>query len=255
MAKVKGALLSMEASGAFAKRLIYTNSIRGQNVTNFHSPSGIAKGGQVAQRSFFKDAKDAWNLLSLNDKLSWNIKANAYKLTGYNLFIKEFKNYNSMILIGKDIDEQTTTALIDDEGAVLNTVTGLNINPGSEIEVHFKIYNKDFGVGSYGALGLRLNNSDLINILDQVIYFSTETKNILCCVFKLFLPKDGLDGSMIPTYSEYSQIVPQLSGLGISNFAFTNEEVITDISLIAGTSDATVTIAVSDLRIYSIYKA
>lgn len=91
MAKVKSPLLSFEANGAFGKRLIYKSGKNGNVVTNFHKPTGEVTNKQLLVRNRFKNAKDSWNLLTLGDKLSWNILANSYKLTGYNLFIREYQ--------------------------------------------------------------------------------------------------------------------------------------------------------------------
>jgi len=91
MAKIKGALLSLEAKGAFAKALIFTNGKQGQNVRKFHQPTGLPSEAQTTQREFFKEAKDAWNNLTAPEKLSWNQFAEVHNLTGYNLFISEYE--------------------------------------------------------------------------------------------------------------------------------------------------------------------
>jgi len=92
MAKVKGALLSMEARGSFATSLIYTKGKQGQIVRGYYKPNNQASPSQIDNRLKFTEAKIEWDLLSLEEKLSYNISAKQYNISGFNLFTKEYMN-------------------------------------------------------------------------------------------------------------------------------------------------------------------
>lgn len=90
MAKVKGALLSIEASGAFGKSLIFTKGKQGQNVTVWHKPNNEISGTQQINRTKYRAGLDAWLALTLGAKMNWNNQAKLFKMTGMNYFMRGY---------------------------------------------------------------------------------------------------------------------------------------------------------------------
>lgn len=86
-------LLSLKASGSFAKALVASNWKGRPYLSSTHKPGGLPSSAQLAVRSNFLLARDAWMLLSEEEKEEYNVEANKVangRITGYNLFIRNF---------------------------------------------------------------------------------------------------------------------------------------------------------------------
>lgn len=94
MAKVKGPLFSVAASGKFNGVMEFR---AGATQTTVHGPR--AKGGprsaaQLAQSLRFGNAVAAWKALDEAGKAAWKTAGAAAGMTGYQLFISEYQTQN-----------------------------------------------------------------------------------------------------------------------------------------------------------------
>lgn len=94
MARVRGPLMSFEASGNFAGQMQFRCNRYGGHVyrppdpvTQNQRPATVA---QTAQREKYALGRAAWNTLDEEDKIAWNATATASKedVTGFNLFMQ-----------------------------------------------------------------------------------------------------------------------------------------------------------------------
>jgi len=88
MATVTGPLFSIDASGQFARSLVYAKW-RGINTCRFFGqPGGDSTARQDFVRSIFSLAASKYHRLSGYDKEAWNRRAAGTPMSGYNLFMK-----------------------------------------------------------------------------------------------------------------------------------------------------------------------
>lgn len=93
MAKVKGPLFSLAATGKFRGIEFRT----GGGETTVAGPKTITtprRPAQVAQGQRFKAAVEAWNALPPADKDLWKASASGTGMNGYQLYISEHINQN-----------------------------------------------------------------------------------------------------------------------------------------------------------------
>ncbi len=92
MAKITGPLGSITASGLIGPRLTFSNRKSGQQVRFQRSQKDFNSAGRAVVRSNYGQAVGAWGLLTNEEKHVWNLKAksNHLKMSGWNLFMKEF---------------------------------------------------------------------------------------------------------------------------------------------------------------------
>lgn len=92
MAKVKGPLFSLTASGQLAKTLVYGDWKGIDVVRKYVIPANPKTAGQQAQRAFFAAAVEDWHTdgLTAIDVVAWNLYALALKVaqSGFNVFVK-----------------------------------------------------------------------------------------------------------------------------------------------------------------------
>ena len=92
MAKVKGPLFSLSASGQIAKTLVYGDWKGIDVVRKYVIPANPNTSGQQAQRGYFGAAVEDWHTdgLTAIDVAAWNLYALAQKVaaSGFNLFVK-----------------------------------------------------------------------------------------------------------------------------------------------------------------------
>lgn len=90
MAKVKGPLFSITAIGTVDNKLIYRNRKGLDDVKKYTKTVNPNTPGQQTQKSYFKNAIDAWSVdgYSEADKLAWNRYASTKKVitSGFNRF-------------------------------------------------------------------------------------------------------------------------------------------------------------------------
>jgi IS1 family transposase len=90
MAKVDGGLFSALARGSFDRALIYRNHPRGNVVTRFFVSRDNKQPGQLTRRLFYRQAVDAWNLLTPEQQAEYNNRSHGRVMTGYNLWLREY---------------------------------------------------------------------------------------------------------------------------------------------------------------------
>lgn len=93
MAKVKGPLFSLAATGEFRGMHFRT----ADGATTVAAPREITtprRPAQVAQSSRFKMATAAWSALDTTEKALWKASAAPLSISGYNLYVSEYINQN-----------------------------------------------------------------------------------------------------------------------------------------------------------------
>lgn len=96
MAKVTRPLLSLSASGAFARSLIFQGTGAKATVKKWAVPSQPRPTIVTTRRNHYSNAAAAWNLLSSQDKAAWNETGAVRKITGFNAYLSnELKNIPS----------------------------------------------------------------------------------------------------------------------------------------------------------------
>lgn len=94
MAKVKAPLISLDASGNLNRVITYTSSKQTKIVKKFVASPDAQTENQIILRTVFEEGKDAWNLLTEEEKQVYNARAEGQALTGYNIFMSEYINQN-----------------------------------------------------------------------------------------------------------------------------------------------------------------
>jgi hypothetical protein len=90
MARVKGPLLSLSASGDFRGLMEFRTGGGKTVVCGSRQPPGYRTASQRAQAEKFRQAKDAWNGLSPLERAGWKDAAIGTGLSGYKLFLSEW---------------------------------------------------------------------------------------------------------------------------------------------------------------------
>ena len=90
MAKIRGPLLSQEARGKIAERLVFSLRSSGQQARFQIKQKDVITEFRTTQRAYYLAAVAAWNILSNLEKQEWRDLAFSKHYTGYNLFIKVY---------------------------------------------------------------------------------------------------------------------------------------------------------------------
>lgn len=147
MARVKGGLFSLDASGQLAKTLVYSRWKGLKTVRSYVIPANPQSTAQTAQRNLLADGVDFWHETDLTgaDKVAWNLYATtqAKPLSGFNAAVKNAIQVQAaeqdLLVLFDGSDESTTEGQID---AVINAPTGLAVSvrwgetPSSLINSH-----------------------------------------------------------------------------------------------------------------------
>jgi len=89
MAKVTSPLLSLSATGAFGKKIIFQKTAAGHTAKQWAEPSGQPSAAQLARRITYQDACAAWQALTSEEKSIWDLTGAARKITGFNAFLSD----------------------------------------------------------------------------------------------------------------------------------------------------------------------
>lgn len=113
MAKVKGPLFSLSASGKLADTLVYMTWKGIQDVRKWLKPANPNTENQQVQRGYMTTAVGHWHsvLFIAVDRIAWNLLATvaASPMSGFNRFIK---NVVDMLVAGKDYVQIWNFALV-----------------------------------------------------------------------------------------------------------------------------------------------
>ena len=124
MAKVKGPLFSLSASGKLADTLVYMTWKGIQDVRKWLIPANPQTENQQQQRGYMTSAVAYWHsvLFSANDRIAWNLYATVAgrPMSGFNRFVKNVldmlrleKTYVNLTGFGfTPTDETITVSLI-----------------------------------------------------------------------------------------------------------------------------------------------
>ena len=94
MAKVTGALMSLEAYGAFAGSLVFARDPRGgvaKRKRIARAPYDPKTPTQLFNRDFFKVVVSFWHELSTPDKNTLDILGNNVSYSGFNYYIMKYR--------------------------------------------------------------------------------------------------------------------------------------------------------------------
>lgn len=94
MAKVKGPLFSLSASGKFGEALEFRTGGGKTTVSAARVCTKPRSEAQAAQSSRFSDAVAGWADLSELQKGNWKTWAKPTKLNGYQLYLSEYSTQN-----------------------------------------------------------------------------------------------------------------------------------------------------------------
>lgn len=98
MAKVRGPLYSISASGVIADAMVYAQWKGIAWVREQFIPQNPKTALQVAQRLIFTQGVDRWHYISASQKAGWQtgIERKGYTMSGFNYFMSEY--IKSMLL-------------------------------------------------------------------------------------------------------------------------------------------------------------
>jgi hypothetical protein len=91
MAKVKGPLFSVSATGIFHDLLEYRTGGGKTTVHGRREPPASRSSAQLAQSSRFADAVGGWRSLGPAQKAAWQAAAAGTGHTGYQLYLSEYQ--------------------------------------------------------------------------------------------------------------------------------------------------------------------
>ena len=72
MAKTKGPLMSISASGTIGKKLIYQKNIAGKYTRKYNKPSGTPSISQELIREYYEEGVENWKAFSDEERQEWN---------------------------------------------------------------------------------------------------------------------------------------------------------------------------------------
>lgn len=90
MARTKGPLFSVEASGKFANALAYIKLNRSPSVGRYHKPSSYKSEQQLIRREIYAEACHMWHTLSPNEQDSWKPTNLSKSVTAFNNFVSNY---------------------------------------------------------------------------------------------------------------------------------------------------------------------
>ena len=135
MAKVKGPLFSLSASGQIAKTLVYGDWKGIDVVRKYVIPANPNTAGQQQQRGYFRNAVEDWHTdgFTAIDVAAWNLYALALKVaqSGFNVLVK--------LKVLCAVDAETWVALVN---CLVTTITavGATINITGTVGSTVKLY-------------------------------------------------------------------------------------------------------------------
>lgn len=93
MAKVTAPLMSMEASGAFGNAIVFARWKGISYARQYVVPANPRTQAQLAVRSYFTRAVEAWHGEDAATKAQWAAAASGQPLTGFNLYVRRYVTY------------------------------------------------------------------------------------------------------------------------------------------------------------------
>lgn len=87
MARVKGPLFSLDASGQVGEAIVYSQWKGINYVREYEIPSNPNTAGQINVRTAWSLLVSAWQALAPADQLAWDEYAEAFKMSGFNKYL------------------------------------------------------------------------------------------------------------------------------------------------------------------------
>ena len=87
MAKVKGPLMSVSASGSIANTLTMLRASARNIAKKKSQPGSPPSAAQLARRAFYRQAANDWSALDANAKAAWKPAADARQVTPFNAYM------------------------------------------------------------------------------------------------------------------------------------------------------------------------
>jgi hypothetical protein len=102
MAKCKGPLMSLGASGTVGRVLTFSRRSSGQQVRFQKKPSALETPARLVQRNKISVALQFWRFLTRHDHFLWSVFAQLTSLTSCCLFVKKFLSSQYFYCAGSD---------------------------------------------------------------------------------------------------------------------------------------------------------
>lgn len=208
MAKTKNALYSLDASGAFAKLVIYSKT-NGRKYAKKYSVSADKKSlAQLRQRFLYKVASLEWHELTPEQKILYNENAKLKQLTGYNLFISEFLSTNTMDDVIAAMPDATATqrGLLEMVGDFSGTGSAPVVNPRNTSTVGLSgasyTYDADMSPVHYSdAVNAALTQGQFGNVFlrGESVDFTSVSGKFIQPVNNMSIVGAGIDRTIITT--------------------------------------------------------
>jgi len=80
--------MSLDARGAFARRLTFSHVTSGSVVKKFSEPAKRVSAAQTTRRTLYQSGIADWKTLTTEQRELWNTTAQAEHMTGFNLFMR-----------------------------------------------------------------------------------------------------------------------------------------------------------------------
>jgi hypothetical protein len=166
MVKLKGPILSLEASGSLAKTVIVQQNKGRTYMRKLSSPSQPLAAGQVGNRTMFRHLTSHWSDLSAADQATWNPPAEDQNITAFDAYLREnLQRWG----IGKDPGNAYPVAE-DDSAGVANLIVLLP--QGRGVQVAFQLstidQNQGFRIHRNIAPGIPASNDNLVWIKSPI---------------------------------------------------------------------------------------
>jgi len=192
MAKVIGPLMSLSASGKFAKTMVFLAWKGIQNVRQYVIPANPQSAGQTTQRGYLASAVTRWHTVPLQtaDLNALNVLSSiqAKPMSGFNVFCKEIITNLIAGETNNEIDDFTITT--NTGGAVEFT---FNANAVETIKLRWgyspTVMPTEVACGNGGAPPALYTGAIAGATVGDDVYFQmfteTATKNIISGIYKV----------------------------------------------------------------------
>lgn len=90
MAKVRGPLMSVAASGTYRNLIVFKSGAAGTTAGSPQQLKGRRSVSQLARQVRYQNACQYWQVQTENTKTTWKNTATAYNLNGFQLWVRQY---------------------------------------------------------------------------------------------------------------------------------------------------------------------
>lgn len=112
MVKLKGPILSLEATGSLAGTVIVQQNKGRTYMRKLTAPAQPRSGPQVGNRAMFRHLTSRWGNLAIADRITWEDRADTLDLTSFDVYLKE-----NLSRWGRGKDPGDVYPVIEDDSA------------------------------------------------------------------------------------------------------------------------------------------